>query len=456
MADHPPAPITQIKEDIGEDFPLNYDEQLAERLYADNSSQNRAVIEIFLALAGAGIGYGVEVRDAYALLAKSIDPHKLVTDHKYKKQVERAMKLVKRHEGNKLKTGTSKYSEVIPQTQKAIERTDATLSKLLTEKSSMLLNDNLYLRRLQSAYNLDDKQLQALTYSAWEKIRENPSLSIKDALRIEAENFSLRQATKKVENENKGKNLTKEEKKALVEKKLTEKHIAYETSLKTTDAKTGEVKSYADYENKRINALINTQVEENKQILTARFQPQSTPSPQPAVLQSATPTISPASSPKGFSLPHISFPSIPKVSFGGLGGELKSVFGSGGLLSKAGSSLAGMAGGALPKLASFALPPLGAALTALSAIDTLTGGMGSKLIGIVIIVAVSLPIIMILFLSSNTFSSNTASNPTMLRVSVKNNNTISWAEFEKNFLTLEKSNKKDLSLNPDRHDDVQK
>lgn len=472
-----------------EQAPPTHEDTLADKLQEGGfSGEQQTAIQATLALLFGASTHAIEIKQSLDLLRGEIDVNRLVTDPKYKAQVERAVQLTNRY-GRLVKKGD--LIEKVPKIEKVIERTNACHSKLLSEKSAMLANDNLYLRRLQSAYNLDDSQLQAISYSAWAKIRENPSLSIKDALRIEAENFSLKQVMQEVEKENRGKKLTKDERKALVEKKLTEKHVAFETSLTTTDAKTGQKKSYADYEQRRIDAIIKAQIEENKRILTTVTQPVATPTPQPTTIAPSPPTpppplVSPAPiSPPGFSLPSFSLPSgltqglgnmfggLGKM-FGGIGKGMGSLFGKNGMLSK-GFDLATRLGKQLLNRGIDAfLPGAGAVIGKIN--DVIKSILGIDVEGlilkgaVVLVVAVVVIIVVVpIIIGISVFSYITGSNP--VQVSMTNDKTVSWNEFNKQYLTINTENqlswqqfekgslspqKQYLSLDPNRHDDVKK
>lgn len=507
MAAHQPPP-SEEEENSQEQAPPTYEDKLADKMQEGGfSGEQQTTIQAALALLFGASTHAIEIKQSLDLLRGEIDVNKLVTDPKYKAQIERAVQLTNRY-SKFVKKGD--LVEKVPKVEKVIKRTTACHNKLLAEKSSMLLNDNLYLRRLQSAYNLDDKQLQAIKYSAWAKIQENPSLSIKDALRIEAENFSLKQVTKEVDNENRGKKLTKSEKKAQVEKKLTEKHIAFETSLTTTDAKTGEVKSYADYENKRVDEIIKKQVEENKQILATEISPKTSPVPQATI-----PTPSSATS---------TTPSKPQVSIG-WGGRIRGYLQTRFNirlpvlnLSIGQQWLSGFVGrfaflqGArltMRNLAAFSLVSLRGALsgTALRSLIRpafhlgkavvggglagvslgtsllitaaltlaeklpLIGGViqgAEKFIMIILLLAIGIPIA-ILLVGGGVFMATLTTKPTFLRAT--NNSVLSWSEFSKQNLIIsspnqlsweqfEKNNlnpaKHYLSLDTNGHDDVKK
>lgn len=462
MADHPPQPRTDLEAENdqyigGEDQPTQtYDERLAASLYADNSSQNQVLIQVFLALAGAGVGYGIEVRDAYAFFAKNkIDAEKLLTDSKYRAQVKKYAGHLNFWE----KRGTGKLDAVLKGANNAIKEVDTTNKKLVELKEGLIKD---YSTELQNLYGLSKSEIDAITQKAKYALQKDPGLSMQDFMQQEGQVIARKRIGEEVNKEK----LNPEQKKEKVKTRLSE--IDERFSQRTAVAGGFEENSHFE--------LIYDCKQKLDQVIA---QPPAVP--QSVAVQSTTPSTYPSltSAPKRLSFPKISFPSIPsisfpKMSFGGLGGGLKSTFESGGLLSKGISGGLNLAKSVLPKAASFALPPLGAALTVLSAIDAVTGGMLSKTAGLVIggiiIVAIGLPIVMMLFLSKNTFSSFTSGNSTVLRASVKNDRSISWTEFEKNFLTLGKTKEKELSwgefeksifvkelsLNPDRHDDVKK
>src|SRR3990170_4584724 len=125
MADHarsiPSATEGTDATNQEEQQPQTYDDKLAADFYKDYSSQNELFKQVIIAFAMRGGQYGKEVIDAYNLLKKPLDPKKLVEDPVYKKQVERAMQLVKRHEGGRLKDeGKSKYKVEVRRTETAL------------------------------------------------------------------------------------------------------------------------------------------------------------------------------------------------------------------------------------------------------------------------------------------------------------------------------------------------
>lgn len=460
MATHGQSPPTdeEAPQEETEQSPPTYEEKLTREIEEGGlAPQQQISFQAFLGLAFGASTHALEIKSSLDLLKGEIDVEKLVTDPAYKAQVERAVKLVNRY-GPIVKK--DELIEKVPKIERIIERTNDCHSKLNATKSEFLLSDKYYLQQLQKAYGFDEKQLKTMTDGAWARVRENPSLSIKDALTMEATNFSLKPVTKEVENENKGKRLKPEEKKALIEKKLAEKQKAFETSLTRPDAKTGEVKSYAEYENKRIAAIIKTQVEENKQILSAKIPPETSTIPAPSSISAAPPvsmpppTMSPPSvSIPRFTLPNFSLPKLPNISlppglsnvFSGIGDGIKSglgsLFKSGGGLSKGLNLAKNAVTKLLPKLASFALPPLGAALTALSAIDALTGGLITKGAAILVGGVAALVIVVPLIIGVGMFSSFTGSNP--MTITSSNENPLSWHEFNKEYLTIENDNQKD-------------
>lgn len=492
------------QENQQEQEPQTYDEKMA-GLYQDLSSQNALFQQIIIGLSMGGISYGSEVINAYTFLKENpIDPSKLVTDVKYKRTVERAVKLVKRHEGNNLKTGNSKYSDVIPQTQRAIDRTTSAHNQLAATKELHLKLS--YGRNIQTVYDLSDKELAMVKGRAVLRIQKDPTLSMENALMLEARDIlrirDIKEAKEQLKKEGKP-----TDKKSVIEKAAanrTEREKKFKEASATPH----------DYESRKIQEILTSCKADVANILGPQSAPTTQPAPSPtSAPQPANPSpmVTPPSTPPlqsipagsglpfrfslpNISLPHFSLPSLPSLGGlsggmglnlgGAIGGGLKNLFGSGGMLSKGLSGLGNLAKGLLPKLASFALPPLGAVLTALSVIDALTGGILSKsagfVIGGIIIIAVGFPFAMVLF-SSNSFSSYTGDNPLAFNTSSKNENNISWMEFEKNFLTQKKANTKDLSwrefeknylplpynigiargipllssLDTDRHDDVQ-
>jgi len=429
-----------------------YEDKLAEKLSGEGFAREQQVsLQVALALMFGGATYYKEVKNSYAFLAKEIDPEKLIKDPVYKRQVERALQLVKRHEGKKIADGRSRFSQIAPKVERAIERTNACHSKLQATKSALLLNDEIYLNHLKETYGLDDKQLKAIKDGAWARARENPSLSMKDALRIEAEGFFVKQATTEVEKENKGKKLSQREKETLVKQKLADKQSQYESAVKT---RLGQAKS----EEEKIREIIASHIEENKQILAAASP--ATTTPQPAPVTPPTPVIPPppstmplsASPAPKFSFPSFSLPAgltqrlgnafggVGKV-FGGLGKGLGSIFGRSGLFSKAFDLVSRVGKQLINRGLDAIVPGLGMVAGKINEVIRSILGIDVEdlilkgavvVVGIVAAVVVILPII----IGVGVFSHITGANP--IQVSLTNDRTIGWNEFNKQYLTLEK------------------
>lgn len=446
MVSQPLQSQSRIEEEldphVGGEDQETYDDRLASKLYEDYSSQHQVVLQVFLALAGAGVGYGVDVRDAYAFFAREkIDTEKLIKDPKYRAQIKRYAGHLNRWEKKDAEGGINKSNKlgaVLEGANKAIKEVDATNDKLVKLKEGLIDN---YKTELQNLYGLSKDEIDAITQRAKYAVLADPNISMQDFVQREAQGY----ARERLEKEIKKEKLTPEQREDRINTQLSEID-------KRFSQKTAEAGDFEKFNNHKLTYDCKQEIDQMIAHPPAAPQPFpssrptspppvviSPPPPPPTIPASAFPSI------PGFSLPKFSLPNISRGGLGGggglsLGGAIgngfKSMFGTGGILSKAGSGLASAAGSALPKLASLAAPPVAAALTTFTAIDALTGGMATKVIGMVIVVAVSLPIIMMLFLSSNTFSSYTAGNPAMLRASVKNDKTISWTEFEKQYLSI--------------------
>lgn len=410
------------------------DDRLATNLFKDYSSQNQVFIQIFIALSGAGVGYGVDVRDAYAFFAKEkINVEKLIKNPEYREQVKKYAGHVNFWEKGAIEKGTSKLGAVMDGTNRAIREVDVTCENLVILKEGLIKD---YSTELQNLYGLEKKEIDAIMQRAKYAVRADPNISMQDFVQRQAQEIARRNIELEVKRDLKAKNeiLTPIQENRAIEVKTAQKKLDYIERTKSTHL----------IEEVNHSTIIRNYKEQLNKILTApppATIPPKPPPPPPTISSKAFPNIK--LSLPSFSLPHFSFPniSLPSGLTQGLGGGLKSMSG---LLSKGLSGLANMAKSALPKLASLAAPPVAAAIAALTAIDVLTGGLGSKLIGAIIIIAVGAPIIMMLFLTSNTFSSNTASNPTILRVSVKNDKTYVWYEFNKQYLSIESSDTQNL------------
>ena len=160
------------------------EDQLDTQIYQDNSSQNTAAIQIFIAAAAMGINYAVEVKRAYALLKKPLDAEKLVKDPVYRERVKRALQLVSRHDRGALRIRKSKYTDTIERTKTALKHVDASQKQILAEASISARNSHL--PHLQKTFGFDAKTSEVMHARALEQMEAHPGMTMRNALAIEA------------------------------------------------------------------------------------------------------------------------------------------------------------------------------------------------------------------------------------------------------------------------------
>lgn len=455
MADHA-ATASRFSEIPGESdqqdedqFSTN-DDRLASDLYKDYSSQNQAFIQIFLALAGSGVGYGVDVRDAYAFFAKEkIDAGKLIKDPEYRAQLKKNAEHVYRWEGKAIEKGTSKLGEVLKCTKEAIEEVDATNKKLVELKEGTIKD---YTPKLQNLYGLSKDEIDAITQRAKYAVQKDPNLSMRDLIQLEGQSMARDKIKAEVENEAKANNYTPIEKERAFKTKTAQYKVKFnERTEGIYNLEKGKHATLTgNCESKLKKILIvppPASSTASRVVLKQASRPTATTQPSPFSSQSIS---KPRLFPKfkinfsllKFTLPDISFPkiSIPSIPLGNFGsffsGGLKSLVGSGGGLSKAANTLL--------NLGASAIPPLRGFLAGFKGIDKLTGGMAGKFVNLVIMlligIAVGVPFLLVMS-SSSMFSANTGSNP--LVANYNDNYSLSWNEFNKEYFSV---NSETLSL----------
>ncbi|OGF99263.1 hypothetical protein A2Y99_04125 [Candidatus Gottesmanbacteria bacterium RBG_13_37_7] len=326
MPAHSSSPSSTDLEDQETNDKPTWEDKAAQQISEENTSKvNLVGAQILLAFAGHGVFYGGDVKNAYKLLKNPLDPDKLITDPSYKKQVERAAQLVARHEGRRLKKGLSKYSDTITRVKEALKTAEATQVQLNTAKAGFITSEKegSYFHTVGQIYDLDEKQLAAVKQGAWRMVQENPSLSINDALRIQAEKISLGKVKKDVRDEAKesGKRLSRKKEEELIKKKLEDIRVKYEN---TTQGRRIS-------ERNQIDNIISKKTETIKGILSPQAQPQpvQTLSPQPISAPSSVqpssvippPTVKPAPASK----PSLKLSTVTPIQLSNLSSFLKNI-----------------------------------------------------------------------------------------------------------------------------------
>lgn len=473
------APTDSEEENQQEEsqYDKSYEGKLA-NLYRDCSSQNKVAIEVFIVAAVMGVGYTKEVIDAYNILKKPLDPEKLIKDPSYKQRVERAVQLVKRHEGGRLKEeGNSKYKIEIRRTETAISQVNKVHEEQVKIKTSF---SEPYAGSLKITYGLEDKEVESIIAAAKKRVKENPTLSMQDATRIEARNIIRKRVVDQAKKESGYRALGKKGKEEEVKKRLEQLDERFKSSTSTT----------ALYENGRCDLLRRDGRNEVAQTLGVELKPQSistqptpvpTPPPQQPTRSIQQPVISKI--PFKFSLPSLNLSKIfhpfsPSSLLGRLDSFLKlgtktinskilsgiTRIGSK-ILGKVGSKAIGAAiGQALGSL----LPGIGNAAAAfLSALGLddliLRFAFQAALFAVLVVVGVFVGVVILMNNQNSLFSTNTPDNAMVIPQVAQSPQIYSWREFEKKFLSMTNHQEvrpldtwEELTLDTDRHYQVQK
>ncbi len=488
MTGHPPQPRTGLEEELdphtgGED--QTSDDRLASDLYKDYSSQNQAVLQIFLALSGAGVGYGVDVRDAYAFFAKEkIDTKKLIEDPNYRAQVKKYAGHVNFWEKGAIEKGTSKLGAVMDGTNKAIKEVDATCEKLINLKEGLIKD---YSTELQNLYGLEKSEIDAIMQRAKYAVHADPNISMQDFVQREAQGYARERLKKEVKKEK----LTPEQKTEKIEAKLAVADNNYKRATKY----------YGNLESQQHLDLVSDCKRQLNQVLTTAppttipVQPIVVTPPPPQFVSQPPPTIPISAFPTPSIIPTGLTQSLGNMfgkvgnMFGGLGKGMSTIFGKGETFSK-GFDLASKGLSQLAKRGLDAIVPgAGVALDVLGklsdAFKSLTGfdpkqgllylviGVGAFIIFVPIIIGIGV------------FSSVTGDKPMVISSTNernlgwsefnsqyltvnsekllldfspawrdRNNKKITWNQFEKDYITFQRQYLSSLDAN--RHDDVQK
>ncbi len=409
--------------------PPSSEEKLVQELEDGGlDQQNQLSFQAALALVFGASTHALEIKSSLDLLRGEIDIDKLITDPRYKAQIERAVQLTNRY-GRIVKKGD--LEDIIPRTQQALARVEILHGQTGQVKKSMSAQYEIELR---STYRLNDDQINNIREKALAKIKENPSLSMRDALRIEAREFFVKTVEKEVKDD---KSVNWSKRKEEVEKRLDAKDKQFLEHPQTA-------KVY-DVEKELCDKINNRGVEAIKQSLGREHNPPPGPPSTPPPPIPPPSLIIPSGPIPRFNLPSFSLPSgltqgLSNV-FRGMGNGLGSFFRSGGLLSN------GLSGGlnllknaGLRGLGALA-PPLLAAQGALAAIDLLTGGMGSTLLKALIIGVVVVIIGLPLIIGVGVFSSITGDKPMI--VTSTNYRDLGWNEFNNQYLTINLNNNLD-------------
>lgn len=434
---------TENSETQEEEQIVTFDQKTAD-LYRDLSSQNKYAQQFILALALAGVGYGTEVISAYNLLKNPLDPRKLVEEADYRQRVERALQLIERHEKKGLKSGKSKYGETVKQTKLALSQVNTTYERIRAENVGLSKQYGIDVRRI---YGLGDKELEGVYKNVIETIKNNPQLSLQQAMRAESERMVVKKIVNEVKQDNKigpfGKNRE-------INKRITAFNLNEKGKSFNQDA---NVQKIIQYEKQRRGQILEEGAQSVAFTLGVELKPKEEVKKAPS-LPTEKVKIPSVSLPK-LTIPKISLPKIPSMGkfLGGVGKISK----LGGSLVKSGiSSLFSKAVGFVGKQALVKLG-LGAATGGIATIasfglDIIKALTGIDLEGFIIkaaLLAVLAPVGLIVFFIFFMSSSSSklfplgAENALIVKIENSQNNNISWNDFEKEYLVT--SNRDDKS-----------
>lgn len=489
------APTDSEEENQQEEsqYDKSYEGKLAVDLYRDHSSQNKVAIEVFIVAAAMGVGYTKEVIDAYNILKKPLDPKKLVTNLEYRKQVQRALQLVQRHEGGNLKNGRSKYTGEVNRTKAVLGQVRTIDSKIETTSKGFISQFAIDAKRI---YGLSDKEFESVKEHALQRLKDYPGqFSPREALRIEARNISIARISDEVKSD---KNIGRSQKNNETSKRvealeLDKKDVTF--LQYTTNHHELQKQAQGKITEEGIQSVAFTLGVDLKQQASPPPSAQPAPVPTPPPPRPVQPQII-SKIPFKFSLPSLNLSKIfhpfssssllgkldnfLKVNtlninrqilnqFKNLGSTLKIGLG------KIGSKILGKLGsGAISKVAAQALgsliPGIGNAAAAIfSALGLddliLRFAFQAALFAVLVVVGV---FVFIIIGANSLFSTNTPDNPMIIPQSVNPSGTsLNWQEFEEKYLSM--TNRQEvrpldtweefsqlLTLDTDRHDEMQK
>lgn len=480
--------------------PPTFEDKLADKVQKEGgfAEQNQVTSQLGIAALFRFAIEGLSVKNARDLLRGEIDINKLVTDPKYKSEVERAVQLVNRYDFIAKK---GDLIEKVPRVEKALVKVSSAHRQLQANKELHLKLS--YGRNIQTIYNLSDEEFAMVKGGALLRIQKDPTLSIENALLQESRDVLRKRDIKEAKEQLKKRGEPTDDKSVI--KKAAEIRLDREKKFKEASATPHE------YESRKNKQILNNCNNEVVAILSTPTAPSPTPQTIPATPPPATstpppvppptsawPTISSIPIPGGYSLRNVPLPSFGGIK-NGLGIMGNAIGNSGnffrkslGFLGKKGlgrfTSLAGNLGKqAINRALDAFLPGLGMTVGKINdVIKSITGIDIEKtiLVGAALLVGAVASVIIIvpIIIGVGVISSITGDKPMIINTtnkklgwnefnnqylttnnktlsldfspSVRNDKNITWQQFEKDYLILQKQLLSSLDAN--RHDDVKK
>ncbi len=437
----PPTDSEEENQQEESQYDKSYEGKLTTDLYRNHSSQNKAALEVFIVLSSMGVGYTKEVIDAYNLLKKPLDPKKLITDPEYRKQVQRVLQLVQRHEGKSLKKGTSKYTYEVNRTKVALGQIRAIDSKLETSDKGFI---SQFAIDAQRVYGLSDKEFELIKERALQRAKDYPGqFSPREALRIEARNISIARVAGEVQND---KNVGRFQKKGEVNKRVDALELDKKDVVFLQDTT-----NHHELQKQAQEKITDEGIQSVSFTLGTESKPQPTTTPTPPARPVQQPII--PKIPSKFTLPKISLPSINLSNFfkplgnlfSGLKQGLGSIFGKttsfiGDKINPLKIAARQLINRGLDAIA----PGLGLAFEGLNKVVKQFTGIDFEdiIIKFALYAALfavgSIVVIFVLIImgTDSLFSTNTASNPITINTTAQSSTQkYSWKEFEEKYLT---------------------
>ncbi len=201
-----------------------------------------------------------------------LDAKKLLTDPKYRQSIQDNCAAVR---DSHFFYGLTKKKErgKVGNAEEALKQAKKTHLRLLVLKTNFGLNA---LQSLISAYSLKPEEIEAIKKAAWARIKENPTLSINDALRIEAENLRIRQIRSEVEKEakDKGERLTKKQ----IDERVEERTKGLESKKEEFETSTASLRTAEDEQTKAIVDSYQKDLEQKGVVTPSSLDAATTPS----------------------------------------------------------------------------------------------------------------------------------------------------------------------------------
>lgn len=422
----------------------SYEDNLAGKLEEGFGQEQQISLQATLAIIFGASTHALEIRSSLNLLRGEIDINKLINDPGYKAEFERAVQLTNRY-GRVVKKGD--LVDIVPRVETALARVE-----ILHEQTGKVKKDlsPQYEIEMRQAYGLSDEQLKTVREKALERIAENPKLSMRDALRMEAREALVKTVEAEVKSD---KSITGNKRKEELEKRLDIKDKAFLEHPQTAKIHDIEKEFCEGINNRGIEAIRDTLGREIQptpsQPVPVASAPLPIPTPPtiPPPTTSAWPVISSVPIPGSYSLRNVPLPTLGgfKTGLNILGsGFGKLLGGMGKFIGRRGlgrfiNLAANLGKRAINRALDALLPGLGMTVGKINdVIKSITGIDVEKtilvgaaiLVGAVASVAIILPII----IGVGVFSYITGNNP--LRLSYSNGKTIGWNEFNKQYLTV--------------------